>query len=209
MEYNTQRKKLAISEYGRNLQKMIDHVMTIPDRDKRTQFACAIIDIMAQMHNQKESQEFRIKLWDHLFIMSDFQLDIDSPFKKPDPESLAKKPELLSYPKGGIRFHHYGRNIQLIIEKVIDFEEGSEKEAIIKLIANHLKKSYLTWNRESVEDDLITKHLLELSHGKLELAEDEQLNATYDILSRNKRKSKSPQRRPKRPKITRGITNPK
>ncbi len=207
MEYNTQRKKLAISEYGRNLQKMINHVMIIPDRDKRTQFAYAIVDIMAQMHNQKESQEFRVKLWDHLFIMSDFQLDVDSPFKKPDPESLAKKPELLSYPKGGIRFHHYGRNIQLIIEKAIDFEEGPEKEAIIKLIANHLKKSYLTWNRESVDDDLITKHLSELSHGKLELAEDEQLNATNDILSRNKRKQKSPQRGQSNPRSQGGSRN--
>jgi hypothetical protein len=123
--------------------------------------------------------------------MSDFKLDVDSPFKMPDPESLNKKPDLLSYPKGGIRFHHYGRNIQLIIEKAIAIEDGPEKEAIVKLIANHLKKSYLTWNRESVDDDLITKHLSELSHGKLELAEDEQLNTTNDILARNKRKQKA------------------
>lgn len=194
MEYNTQRKKLVIAEYGRNLQQMIDHVVVVPDRDKRTQYAYAIVDIMAQMHNQKESQEFRVKLWDHLFIMSDFQLDVDAPFKMPDPESLNKKPDLLSYPKGGIRFHHYGRNIQMIIEKAIQFEDGPEKEAIVKLIANHLKKSYLTWNRESVDDDLITKHLAELSQGKLELGEDEQLNTTNDILARNKRKQKAVQR---------------
>jgi hypothetical protein len=200
MEYNTQRKKLAISEYGRNLQKMIDHVVTIPEREKRTQYAYAIVDIMAQMHNQKESQEFRVKLWDHLFIMSNFQLDVDSPFKKPDPESLAKRPELLSYPKGGIRFHHYGKNIQMIIEKVIEIEDGPEKEAIVKLIANHLKKSYLTWNRESVDDDLITKHLSELSHGKLKLAQDEQLNTTSDILARNKRKNKTNQRSQNNPR---------
>jgi hypothetical protein len=194
MEYNTQRKKLVISEYGRNLQQMIDHILTVPDRDKRTQYAYAIVDIMAQMHNQKESQEFRVKLWDHLYIMADFKLDVDSPFKMPDPESLAKKPDMISYPKGGIRFHHYGRNIQLIIEKVIDIEDGPEKEAVVKLIANHLKKSYLNWNRESVDDDLITKHLDELSNGKLELAENDQLNTTSDILALNKRKAKSNQR---------------
>ncbi len=194
MEYNTQRKRLVISEYGRNLQQMIEHILTVPERDKRTQYAYAIVDIMAQMHNQKESQEFRVKLWDHLYIMSDFKLDVDSPFKMPDPESLAKKPDILSYPKGGIRFHHYGRNIQLIIQKVIDIEDGPEKEAIVKLIANHLKKSYLNWNRESVDDDLITKHLAELSQGKLELAEDHQLNTTSDILALNKRKAKANQR---------------
>ncbi len=194
MEYNTQRKKLAISEYGRNLQKMVEHIMAVPDRDKRTQYAYAIVDIMAQMHNQKDSQEFRVKLWDHLFIMSDFELDVDSPFKKPDAESLAKKPDSLSYPKGGIRFHHYGRNIQMIIEKAVNFEDGPEKDAIVRLIANHLKKSYLTWNRESVDDDLIAKHLYELSHGELQLAEDEQLNTTSDILARNKRKAKPNQR---------------
>jgi hypothetical protein len=194
MEYNTQRKRLVISEYGRNLQQMIEQIMTVPDRDKRTQYAYAIVDIMAQMHNQKESQEFRVKLWDHLYIMSDFKLDVDSPFKMPDPESLAKKPDMLSYPRGGIRFHHYGRNIQLIIEKVIELEEGSEKEAIVKLIANHLKKSYLNWNRESVDDDLIYEHLAELSRGKLELARDEQLNSTSEILALNKRKAKANQR---------------
>jgi len=194
MEYNTQRKKLVISEYGRNLQQMVDHIINVPDRDKRTQFAYAIVDIMAQMHNQKDSQEFRVKLWDHLYIMSDFKLDVDSPFKMPDPESLAKKPDILSYPRGGIRFHHYGRNIQMIIEKIIEMEVGPEKEAIVKLIANHLKKSYLTWNRESVDDDLIYKHLAELSHGKLDIPHGEQLNSTSEILALNKRKSKSAQR---------------
>ncbi|OYT14023.1 MAG: methionyl-tRNA formyltransferase [Bacteroidetes bacterium 4572_114] len=194
MEYNTQREKLAISEYGRNLQKMIDYVMTISDREKRTKYAHAIVDIMAQMNNLKDSPDFRHKLWDHLFIMSDFKLDIDSPFGMPDPETLAKKPNPLSYPHGGIRYHHYGRNIQLIIRKAVELEDGPEKDALVKLIANHLKKSYLNWNRESVNDELITKHLEVLSQGKLELAEDEQLNKTSEILARNKRKAKITQR---------------
>ena len=194
MEYNTQREKLAISEYGRNLQKMINHIMTVTDREKRTKYAHAIVDIMAQMNNLKDSPDFRHKLWDHLFIMSDFKLDVDSPFGMPDPKTLAKKPNSLNYPHGGIRYHHYGRNIQLIIEKAVELEDGPEKEALTKLIANHLKKSYLTWNRESVNDDLITNHLAVLSHGKLELAEDEQLNKTSEILARNKRKAKITQR---------------
>lgn len=194
MEYNTQREKLAISEYGRNLQKMINHIMTVTDREKRTKYANAIVDIMAQMNNLKDSPDFRHKLWDHLFIMSDFKLDVDSPFGMPDPETLAKKPNALNYPHGGIRYHHYGRNIQLIIEKAVELEDGPEKEALAKLIANHLKKSYLNWNRESVDDTLITKHLAVLSQGKLELAEDEQLNKTSEILARNKRKAKVTQR---------------
>jgi hypothetical protein len=194
MEYNTQRKKLAISEYGRNLQKMVSFVMTVPDREKRSQYAYTIVEIMAQMHNLKDSPDFRHKLWDHLFIISDFNLDVDSPFGMPDRESLEKKPKALNYPRGGIKYHHYGRNIQQIIQKVTELEDGPEKEALKKLIANHLKKSYLNWNRESVDDILITKHLTELSQGKLQLAEDEQLNTTNDILARNKRKPKSPQR---------------
>jgi hypothetical protein len=194
MEYNTQRKKLVISEYGRNLQKLVDYITAIPDREKRTRYANVIVDIMAQMHNQKDSTDFRHKLWDHLFIISDYKLDVDAPFEMPDPEKLARKPQTLSYPRGGIRFHHYGRNIQLIIQKTIEMEDGPEKEAMVKLIANHLKKSYLTWNRESVDDELITHHLEELSGQKLKLGEDEQLTTTTDILARNKRKAKSPQR---------------
>jgi len=194
MEYNSQRTKLVISEYGRNLQKMVDFISTVTDRDKRTQYAYVIVDIMAQMHNQRDSEDFRHKVWDHLYIMSDFNLDVDSPFDRPDPESLAKKPKPLGYPKGGIRFHHYGRNIQQIIQKAIELEDGPEKDALVKLIANHLKKSYLNWNRDSVDDELITKHLEELSKGKLKLADDEQLNTTNDILARNKRKQKATQR---------------
>jgi len=189
MEYNSQREHLPIPEYGRNLQKMVDFTRTVEDRDKRTQIAFIIVDIMAQMHTaSKETQDFRHKLWDHLHIMADFQLEVDSPFPEPDSEVLAQRPKKLGYPKGGIRFHHYGRNIQMIIQKALEYEDGPEKEALVKTIANHLKKSYLIWNRDSVDDVVITQHLAELSKNGLQLSADDQLNKTTDILAKSKRK---------------------
>nr|NQU89711.1 DUF4290 domain-containing protein [Bacteroidota bacterium] len=195
MEYNSQREHLPIPEYGRNLQKMVDYTLTVEDREKRSKIANIIVDIMAQMHTQsRETQDFRHKLWDHLHIMANFNLDVDSPFPAPDTEILTKKPKALGYPQGGIRFHHYGRNIQMIIDKAMEYEEGPEKEALVKTIANHLKKSYLIWNRDSVDDIVITQHLATLSKNRLELSSDDQLNKTTDILARNSRKVKPVQR---------------
>jgi hypothetical protein len=194
MEYNSQRAKLPVPEYGRNLQKMVEFIKTFENREKRTQLAYQIVDIMAEMHTlSKETADFRHKLWDHLHIMSNFNLDVDSPFPVPDTEILYKKPNRLDYPKKDIKFHHYGKNIELIINYAKDYEEGPEKDLLVKTIANHLKKSYLTWNRDSVNDELITDHLAELSDNKLELAEDEQLNKTNEILARNaKHKTSKP-----------------
>ena len=158
MEYNTQRNKMVIPEYGRNLQKMIEQCLQIKDRDKRTRTAEFIVSVMAQMlPKAKDNGEFRQKLWDHLYIISEFKLDVDSPYPPPPKDILATKPKKLSYPTLDIRFAHYGKNIERIIEKAVEFPEGEEKEALVKTIANHLKKSYLTWNRNSVDDDVILK----------------------------------------------------
>lgn len=189
MEYNTTRNKLKISEYGRNVQKLVKQAKTIEDREVRTAFAKVIVQIMGQMNPQiRDSGDFRHKLWDHLHFIADFELDVDSPYAKPSPEILFSKPESLEYSTNKIRFKTYGANIAKIIEKAKDFEEGPEKVALIHAIANHLKKSYLNWNRESVDDDQIFEHLKTLSKGDLKLDDELRLSSTNEILSRNKKK---------------------
>jgi hypothetical protein len=189
MEYNTTRGKLFIREYGRNTQKLIKYVTTIPDKEKRTKFARTIIQIMAQMNPAaRETGDFRHKLWDHLHIMSDFKLDVDCPYPLPSSDILIAKPEKLKYSDSDIEFKIYGRNIKRIIDAAIKYEDGPEKDALVHAIANHLKKSYLNWNRESVADDLIFQHLESLSNGKLHMKDELFLNKTSEILGRNKKK---------------------
>lgn len=180
---------MNISEYGRNIQKMIEQIMAVEDREKRNQMARATINVMGQLNpHLRDVNDFKHKLWDHLFIMSDFKLDVDSPYPIPSRETLTRKPEPLSYSSNNIRFMHYGRYIEQIIEKACEMEDGTVKDALVKLIANHLKKSYLTWNRDAVNDEEIAEHLNLLSKGRLKLDEDMKLNNTSDILSKNKKK---------------------
>jgi hypothetical protein len=189
MEYNTQKSKLIIAEYGRNLQQMALDCANIEDREKRTRTAEFIVNVMAQMNPKvKESGDYRQKLWDHLHIMADFRLDVDSPYPPPSQEILRFSHKQIKYQQGNIRYRHYGRNIEMIIEKAATYEDGPEKEALIKTIANHLKKSYLNWNRNSVDDDVILKNLGDLSANRLQLAEDHKLSHTNEILARNKKK---------------------
>jgi len=183
MEYNSQRSKMSISEYGRNIQKMIEQIMEIEDREQRNHQARAIINVMGQLNpHLRDVNDFKHKLWDHLFIMSDFKLDVDSPYPIPSAQSLARKPERLGYASNHIKFKHYGRHIEKIIEKACELEDGAEKTALIKLIANHLKKSYLTWNRDAVTDEEIASHLLLLSKGKLQLDENIKLSQPNEVV---------------------------
>jgi hypothetical protein len=196
MEYNTTRPQMVIPEYGRNLQEMIRYTCTIEDREKRNKSARFIVSVMAQMNpHLRDSADYNHKLWDHLHVISEFKLDVDAPYPPPPPLTLSTKPEPLSYHDKDITFRHYGKNISLIIEKAMLYEEGAEKDALVKIIAIHLKKSYLNWNRESVTDELIEEHLRLLSDGKLKLHEDVRLTTTSDLLARNK------PRKPFRPKV--------
>ncbi len=189
MEYNTSRSKMNISEYGRNIQKMIEQIMSVEDREKRNHLARATINVMGQLNpHLRDVNDFKHKLWDHLFIMSDFKLDVDSPYPIPSRETLTKKPEPLKYSSNNVTYKHYGRHIERIIEKACEMEDGKVRDALIKLIANHLKKSYLTWNRDAVNDEEIAEHLNVLSKGKLKLQDDIKLSHTTDILSKNKKK---------------------
>jgi hypothetical protein len=189
MEYNTTRNHLEMPEYGRNIQKMILYAIATEDKERRLKVAQVIVNIMAQMHPKvKDQGDYKNKLWDHLYIISDWKLDVDGPYPPPSKEELFSKPGRVPYSIAKIKFKPYGKHIEAVIEKAIAYDEGPEKDAFMRAIANHLKKSYLNWNRDSVNDDLIFEHFKELSDGKLVLDENFKLNETNDILARNKKK---------------------
>ncbi|HLU84104.1 MAG TPA: DUF4290 domain-containing protein, partial [Vicingaceae bacterium] len=201
-DYNTRRPKMVIPEYGRNIQKMIDHAITIDNREERNKIANAIISVMGQLNpHLRDIADFKHKLWDHLFIISDFKLDVDSPYPLPDKEAIAKKPEKLAYPENNIQFKHYGKTIENLIEQAILMEDKDEKKALINIIANLMKKTYLTFNRDSVNDELIINDLKILSKGKLNLEDTFEFVSTDDILSSDKgKKTTTNNARNKRPR---------
>ena len=171
MDYNTQRKKLVLPEYGRHIQQMVDYIAGIEDRDERNRLAKALIGIMGNLNpHLRDINDFKHKLWDHLFIMSDFKLDIDSPDPIPSLEEYMEKPQQIPYPNNPIKYKHYGRVIELMIEKAIEMEEGQEKDALKQLIANQMKKANIAWNKDSVIDEDIFRDMKTLSNGKLEIA---------------------------------------
>lgn len=171
-DYNTQRKRMALPEYGRNVQKMVDHIKTIEDRDERNRAAKTIIQIMGNLNPQiRDVGDFKHKLWDHLALIASFDLDIDSPYPIPEPSKFVEKPKQIPYKQGDIRYLHYGRIIELMIEAASGMEEGEEKEYLTTLIVNQMKKSYVTWNRSQVSDEVIIGDLKLLSGGKLKITD--------------------------------------
>lgn len=170
LEYNTEREHLIIPEYGRHLQKMINHAMAQDSKEERNKLAKAIISVMGNMQpHLRDVPDFQHKLWDQLFIMSDFKLDADSPFEKPSKETLNLDPEPLAYPQNYPKYRFYGNNIKTMIDAAAKWEEGEMKNALVFTIANHMKKSFLCWNKDTVEDVVIYDHLFELSGGKLDI----------------------------------------
>lgn len=175
MDYNTKRKKLPMPEYGRNIQNMVDHLFTIEDRDKRNQSAQAIIDVMGNLYPYlRDVAEYKHKLWDHIAIMSDFKLDIDYPYDPPSPDILTEKPHRVPYNQNDIKLKHYGLIVQKMIDAAIDME-GEEQRILIEQTANQMKKLYLAWNKDSVEDEKIFLDFEELSGNKLKVPRDIQL----------------------------------
>ena len=182
MEYNTSLSKLIIPEYGRNVQKMVHSIIAIEDRKKRNHQAKSIIEVMGNLNpHLRDVPDFKHKLWDHLFIMSDFHLDVDSPYDRPSKESFEEKPEMLKYSDNNIKFRHYGKILPLIIKRTIDLDEGEYKDFLVFTIANHMKKSYLTWNKANVEDEVILKHLSQMSDDKLSMKETFKLSSFSDV----------------------------
>ena len=170
-DYNTQQKKLIMPEYGRNVQQMIDHCVSIEDREERTRCANTIINIMGNLFpHLRDVDDFKHKLWDHLAIMSDFKLVIDYPYEIIRKENLRTKPDRIPYTLTPIRYRHYGKTLERMIKKCEDYPDGPERDQLISLLANHMKKSFLTWNKEVVDDDKIFKDLREYSHGRIDLS---------------------------------------
>ena len=196
MDYNTSRKRMTLPEYGRNIQQMVDFACNINDREERTRVAHAIINIMGQLNpGLRDQGDFKHKLWDHLAIMSDFNLDIDGPYPPPQREKFSQKPRQVPYTTRKIKYLHYGRVTELLIEAAIKMDEGQEKELLVTQIANHMKKAYVTWNRNLVTDDVIFKDLEKLSEGKLNVKEDTKLAEQKDIFSKPQRKKRPPPRK--------------
>ena len=186
MEYNTSLPKMIIPEYGRNIQKMIGFAMTVKDREERNKVARAIIDVMGQLNpHLRDVTDFKHKLWDHIFIISDFKLDLDSPYPLPTAETFQTKPDRVAYPSNDIRYKHYGKTVERIIAKGKEYPNGPEKDALVEQIANLMKRSYLTWNRDSVNDEVILKQLEELSKGQLKLTDISLLRSTQTFVPRN------------------------
>lgn len=188
-DYNTQRKRMALPEYGRNVQKMVDHIKTIEDRVERNRAAKTIISIMGNLNTHlRDVGDFKHKLWDHLALIASFELDIDSPYPDPEPSKFVEKPKQVPYKKGDIRFLHYGRIIELMINAACELEEGKEKEYFTTLIVNQMKKSYITWNRGQVADEVIIKDMKLLSKGKLLMTEGVRILEVRELIPPVKRK---------------------
>lgn len=174
LTYNTQLRPLELPEYGRNIQSMVDYCLTIPDREERTQCAYTILAAMANLFPELKANggEYNHKLWDHLMIMSDFQLDIDFPCEVITREKLYTKPDKINYDDNQFRFRHYGKNIEQMIAKAAEMELGEERDELILLIANHMKKLMLGFNRDGVDDSRIFNDLAVMSHGAIRISPD-------------------------------------
>lgn len=191
LEYNTEREHLIIPEYGRHLQKMINYAASRETKEERNKVAKAIISVMGNLQpHLRDVPDFQHKLWDQLFIMSDFKLDADSPYGTPSREVLEARPEPLKYPQNHPKYRFYGNNIKIMIDVANTWEEGEMKEGLIYTIANHMKKCFLNWNKDTVEDEVIFNHLFELSDGKINLRNsDEDLQEASNLMRSKKRSS--------------------
>lgn len=189
LEYNTERVHLIIPEYGRHIQKMINDTVAMEDAEERNKTAKAIIAVMGNLQpHLRDVPDFQHKLWDQLFIMSDFKLDVESPYGKPSREELAERPEPLEYPQNFPKYRFYGNNIKRMIDVAKGWEEGEMREGLEITIANHMKKCFLNWNKDTVEDAVIFEHLYELSGGEINLKDkDEELRTSERLIRANKK----------------------
>lgn len=188
-EYNTERGQMQISEYGRNIQKMVEYAIAEPNKEKRNRLANALIHLMGMLNpHLRDVADYKHKLWDHLFVISNFRLDVDSPYERPTPESVSQRPERMKYPQTRIRYRFYGKNIEQMIHKASDMEDGQMKAGFINLIGSFMKQACKNWNEEQLSDEEILSHLELLSEGRIRMTSDEdvQFNALQNQQNRNR-----------------------
>ncbi len=193
LEYNSARPLMIIPEYGRHIQKLVDHCLALETKEERDKMAKAIVDVMGNLQpHLRDVPDFKHKLWDQLYIMSDFKLDANSPYPIPSREELQEKPEGLPYPKYASKYRYYGNNIQTMIDIALSWEEGDKREALVFTIANHMKKCYLNWNKDTVDDAVIFKHLFDLSSEKFDLRNsEEKLSESKNLLRKPRTQGQS------------------
>lgn len=189
--YNTQRSKLTMKEYGRNIQKIADYIANLDDREKRTQYAYTLIELMRQINpNMRDSQDTQNKLWDDLYIMSGFDIDVESPFPMPAKDKLGKKPKMIKYNSNRLHFKHYGRNIELLVGKALEEEDEEARLGAVVYVARLMKNFYTSWNKDNIDDDTVLGHIEKISGKPLEAEMKEHIKQNR-LLDNHKEKSKN------------------
>lgn len=200
-DYNSSRSRMILPEYGRNIQKMVEYLKTIQDRDERNRMAQAVINVMGNLNpHLRDVIDFKHKLWDHLAIIANFELDIDFPYEIPKREVLFEPPRRVAYNQSNLKFRHYGKVLENFVKAAAKMPPGPEKDSYVHTIANHMKKSYLTWNKEIVSDDVIFKDMYTLSNGQIQPRQELKLHETRDILNKAKQQQPQQQQRSHHPK---------
>jgi hypothetical protein len=196
MEYNTTLNKLILPEYGRNVQKLVENATEIEDKEERKKNIEDIINLMGRMYPYlRDLKDFKHKLWDHLVVMSDFKLSEDSPYPAPETATFSGGPEKIPYKSKGFRYKHFGKNIVDMLKYAVEMEEGEEKKLLTALIANHMKKLYLTWSKDVVTDEFIFQKIKELSDGKIEVDKDIILSDSQHLVSNRKKQQQKRKRK--------------
>lgn len=201
-DYNTSRENLLIKEYGRNVQKMVEFALTVDDRNKRTRLAYIIVTVMQQLNpNPNPNDEYYQKLWNHLYVISNYKLDVDFPYEVIGEEVRNRKPERIPYKDNKIKFRYYGKNMELTAQEITSMEPGKERDEKLVEFANQLKVMYITWNMDIINDDVIAAHVFRLTNGMLILPEDLVLRPANEILKQIKKEAEemSGKKTPKKP----------
>lgn len=209
LEYNTERSQLIIPEYGRHFQKMVDYAVSIVNDEERNKVAKSIISVMGNLQpHLRDVPDFQHKLWDQLFIMSDFKLNVESPYPITSKETLMQRPDPLGYPQNFPKYRFYGNNIKRMIDVAVKWEKGDMRDGLEYVIANHMKKCYLNWNKDTVDDTAIFKHLYELSDGQIDMAsEGENLTESGQFLKNRVAKTPKPTNNGKKSQRTNSNNN--
>lgn len=192
-EYNTQREQIKLKEYGRNVQKLVNYIRTIPDKDKRTEMSTTLIELIKQLApSVKEAFENPQRIWDDLYIIADFNFDINSPYPVPNPETVFKKPQTMAYPQSRVRYRHYGKNIEKLIVEAMAKEDAKEREDAVIYLGKLMKTFHGNWNKETIDDSVIIKDIEKMSDGKLTLSLDKVREENlFEKLYREKKKQRS------------------